>query len=40
MSKQQSINKMLKLAKRLDEIVAEMSSRKEAMFVEMHRKAA
>lgn len=40
MSKQQSITTMLRLAKRLDEIVAEMSSRKEAMLEDISRKAA
>lgn len=38
--RQKSINKMLKLAQRLNEIVEELQIKKESMLDEMHRKAA
>ncbi|WP_323866388.1 hypothetical protein [Xenorhabdus cabanillasii] len=40
MTKQQSIAKMLKLTKRLNEIVAELSARKEKMLAQVYHKAA
>ncbi|WP_256389899.1 hypothetical protein [Morganella sp. HMSC11D09] len=40
MSKQESIAKMLKLANRLDEIVAELTAKKDEMFSELYSKAA
>ncbi|MEQ2028013.1 hypothetical protein [Xenorhabdus szentirmaii] len=40
MTKQHSITKMLRLAKRLDEIVANLSARKEIMQAESYHKAA
>ncbi|EPC06721.1 hypothetical protein [Hafnia paralvei] len=40
MSKLESITTMLRLAKRLDEIVADMKCRKEFMLESMNRKAA
>lgn len=40
MNKQQIIADMLKLADRLNEIVAGMEERKQTMLAEMYRKAA
>ncbi|MFP1742530.1 hypothetical protein [Lonsdalea quercina] len=39
-NRQISINKMIKLSQRLNEIVESLKSRKEAMLSEMHQKAA
>ncbi|WP_333620366.1 hypothetical protein [Pantoea septica] len=40
MDKKSSMTKMLKLANRLNEIVAEMQARKDALLAEQARKAA
>ncbi|MGF2884437.1 hypothetical protein [Enterobacter roggenkampii] len=40
MNKLQTMAEMLRLAKRLNEIVAEMEVRKQAMLADMTRKAA
>ncbi|EPQ0644315.1 hypothetical protein NQL45_000404 [Klebsiella aerogenes] len=40
MNKLQTIADMLKLAKRLNAIVADMEERKQSMLAEMHKKAA
>lgn len=40
MSKQESIAKMLKLANRLNEIVSELSAKKDEMLNESYSKAA
>ncbi|WP_255564471.1 MULTISPECIES: hypothetical protein [unclassified Kosakonia] len=40
MDKKTSMTKMLKLANRLNEIVAEMQARKDALLAEQNRKAA
>lgn len=40
MNKLHTISEMLKLASRLNEIVAEMQARKDAILAEMNKKAA
>lgn len=40
MNKLHTISEMLKLADRLNEIVAEMQARKDAILAEMNKKAA
>ena len=40
MTKLQNISEMLRLANRLNEIVADLEARKKVMLQEMHQKAA